>query len=73
MPARKTEEEMALAARIKVARTVVRLKHSLQADAELNVLLNQISDDHNTELQTGGLKQLNAGTLDQLIKDVVDK
>jgi hypothetical protein len=73
MPARKTEEELALAARLKVARTVVRLKHSLQADRELNVILSDISDDHNHELQSGGLKQLNPGMLDDMLKDVVDE
>jgi hypothetical protein len=70
MPVRKTPEEMALARRLKVARSLVRLKHSLDADLELNGLLADISDDHALELQTGGLKELGAGTLDEIIKGI---
>jgi len=72
MPARKTPEEMAFAARIKTARTLVRLKHSLMADQELNMLLADMTEDHNLELQTGGLKQLSPGTLEAVIKEVAD-
>lgn len=72
MPARKTPEEMAFATRIKVARSLTRLKHSIEADYELNALLADMTDDHNKELQTGGLKELGPGTLDQVIKDVAD-
>jgi len=72
MPVRKTPEEMALMRRLKVARSLVRLKHSLDADLELNGLLADITEDHNTELQTGGLKELAPGTLDGLIKEVAD-
>lgn len=72
MPVRKTPEEVAFAARIKTARTLVRLKHSLEADRELNMLLADMTEDHNLELQTGGLKQLGVGTLDDLIKEVAD-
>lgn len=72
MPTRKTPEEMAFAARIKTARTIVRLKHSIEADYELNALLADMTDDHNKELQSGGLKELEPGALDQVIKGVAD-
>ena len=72
MTVRKTPEEMAFAARIKTARTLVRLKHSLDADRELNMLLADMTEDHNLELQTGGLKQLAPGTLEEAIKEVAD-
>lgn len=72
MPTRKTPEEMAFAARIKTARTLVRLKHSIEADYELNALLANMTDEHQHELQTGGLKELAPGTLDGVIKDVAD-
>lgn len=72
MPTRKTPEEMAFAARIKTARTIVRLKHSIEADYELNALLADMTDDHNKELQSGGLKELGPGVLDQVIKGVAD-
>ena len=73
MPVRKTPEEMALKDRIKVARSIVRLKHSLAADHELNGLLADITEDHNRELQTGGLKELNPGMLDGMLKDIADE
>ena len=72
MPVRKTPEEMALAARLKVARSIVRLKHSLEADRELNALLADITEGHALELQTGGLIEIEASTLDALIKEVAD-
>ncbi len=72
MPARKTPEEMALAQRLKVARSLVRLKHSLEADLELNALLNEISDGHAHELQTGGVKELEPGALDAMLKEVTE-
>ena len=72
MPTRKTPEEMAFAARIKTARTLVRLKHSIEADYELNTLLANMTDEHQHELQTGGLKELAPGTLDGFTKDVAD-
>ena len=72
MPTRKTPEEMAFAARIKTARSLVRLKHSIEADYELNALLADMTEDHALELQTGGLKQLEPGTLEKVIADVAD-
>jgi len=72
MPTRKTPEEMAFAARIKTVRTLVRMKHSIEADYELNALLADMTDEHHHELQTGGLKELGAGTLDGVIKEVAD-
>ena len=72
MPTRKTPEEMAFAARIKTARTLVRLKHSLEADRELNALLADMTESHALELQTGGLKELGPGSLEQVIREVAD-
>lgn len=72
MPTRKTPEEMAFAARIKAARTLTRLKHSINADYELNDLLADMTDDHNLELATGGLKALGSGHLDKVISDIAD-
>jgi hypothetical protein len=72
MPSRKTPEEMAFAARIKTARTLVRLKHSLEADMELNNLLADMTEGHNLELHSGGLKILQPGTLEKVIEDVAD-
>lgn len=72
MPNRKTPEEMAFAARIKAARTLVRLDYSIQADYRLNDLLADMTDDHNLELATGGLKQLAEGTLEKVIAEVAD-
>jgi hypothetical protein len=72
MPARKTPEEMEISERIRLARVLVRFKHSRNANYELNDLLADMTDDHALELQTGGLKQLAEGTLEGLIKDVAD-
>ena len=72
MAKRKTPEEMALAARLKTARSLVRLKHSLAADYELNDLLANITDDHMLELHSGGLKEIGAGTLDKVIDEIAD-
>jgi hypothetical protein len=63
---------MAFAARIKTARTLVRLKHSLEADRELNSLLADMTEAHALELQTGGLLELEPGVLDKVIKGVAD-
>lgn len=73
MPTRKTAEEMALARRIKVTRTLTRLKYALMADEELNGSLAAITDDHNTELQTGGLKELNPETINKVLAEVRDE
>lgn len=72
MPTRKTPEEMAFAARIKTARTLVRLKHSLEADRELNSLLADMTESHALELHSGGLKQLEPDALSNVIKQVAD-
>lgn len=71
MPSRKTPEEMALAIRLKVARSNVRLKHSIQADIELNGLLADITDDHNLALHSGEVKELGDG-LSKFIEEIAD-
>lgn len=72
MPTRKTPEEMAFAARIKAARTLTRLKHSIAADYELNGLLADMTEEHALELQIGGLKVLEDGALEKVIRDIAD-
>lgn len=72
MAKRKTPEEMALQTRIKIARSQVRLKHSIAADYELNALLADITDDHMLELHSGGLKEVAPGALDKVIADIAD-
>jgi len=69
---RKTPEEMAIAARKKTLRTIVRLKHSIEADYELNGLLADMEEGHALELQTGGLIQMDQDLLDKVVKKVAD-
>lgn len=40
---------------LKAARSLVRLRHSLEADAELNELLPRIEAEFNAQVQTGTL------------------
>ena len=63
---------MEIAERIRLARVLVRCKHSRAANYELNDLLADMTDSHNLELATGGLKQIAPGTLEGLIKDIAD-
>lgn len=56
--ASKSEIEMARAAIAKVTRAEIRLKHSLQADAELNEVLSQRLMDFDLALQAGTIPSL---------------
>ena len=54
----KTNIEMARLAIAKVTRAEIRLKYSLMADAEVNVILNQRLADFDLQLQAGTIPTL---------------
>lgn len=66
---KKTEPEMEKARIIKTVRTIVRLKHSLAADEEINNILPEKLSDFDIALQSGQLKQLSIGLDDLLNED----
>lgn len=51
---------------IKATRTLIRLKHSLAADEELNAVLPDTLAEFNSALARGDLKTLKAGLHDAL-------
>ncbi len=53
---------------LKTARYLIRLKHSLAADEELNNILPDMSGEFDTALQNGELKKLMSP--EELLKDV---
>lgn len=55
---KKTQIEMERHKIIKVSRSLIRLKHSLRADQEINDLLPDTLMEFDTALQNGELKQL---------------
>lgn len=55
---KKSEAELEKAAIIKATRTLVRLKHSLAADREINEVLPDRLDQFNNALQSGTLLRL---------------
>lgn len=55
MTTRKTEEELRKAELIKLARTVIRAKHSVAADRELNDVLPDLEDAFDAQIQAGVL------------------
>jgi hypothetical protein len=55
---KKTETEMERAKIIKVTRQLIRLKHSLAADEELNDVLPDRLAEFDNALQSGELKQV---------------
>ena len=65
---KKSEPEMQKARILKTVRTVVRLKHSLAADEEINDILPDKLIDFDVALQNGQLKQLRVG-LDDLLNE----
>ena len=50
----------------KATRTIVRLKHSLRADEEINAVLPDTLDEFEAALARGELKELRAGLSDVL-------
>jgi hypothetical protein len=67
MPRRLTIAELERAGIAKTTRTLVRLKHSLAADEELNTLLPATLDDFDEALAAGELKGIKA-RLDDVLK-----
>jgi len=63
---KRTEAEMERAKIIKAGRTLIRLKHSLAADKEINDLLPDAVADFNNALANGELKQLTTGLSDAI-------
>lgn len=61
---RKTDIEMARLRTTKITRSLLRLKHSLAADAEINEVLPDTLDKFDAALQSGQLLQMNAGLAD---------
>lgn len=55
---RKTPEEMERARIAKIQRTLIRLRHSIAADEEINRVLPDTLDDFDAALQRGELKAL---------------
>lgn len=53
---RKTDEELRRAAVAKTTRTLVRLKHSLAADEELNAILPDTLEEFDAALAAGDVK-----------------
>jgi hypothetical protein len=62
----KSDIEMERAKIIKVSRTLIRLKHSLAADKELNDILPGQLDEFDIALQHGELKSVHAGLLKEI-------
>jgi hypothetical protein len=50
----------------KITRSLIRLKHSLSADEEINDILPDTLMEFDSSLQTGELKQIKAGLEDLL-------
>lgn len=63
---RKTPAEMERARVVKTARTLVRLKHSLAADEELNTILPDTLDEFDAALARGEIRELRASLDDVL-------
>lgn len=63
---KKTPAEMEKAKITKAARTLIRLKHSLAADEEINAVLPDTLEEFDEALARGELKQLRAGLDDVL-------
>jgi hypothetical protein len=66
---KKTEVEMERERITKITRTLVRLKHSLKADAELNQLLPATLDEFDESLQKGELRTLESSLISELLGD----
>lgn len=64
---RKTDEEMKRAATAKTTRTLVRLKHSLAADEELNSVLPDTLEEFDAAMAAGDLKDA-AQAIDDVLK-----
>lgn len=63
---KKTPAEMERGRIVKAARTLIRLKHSLAADEEINAVLPDTLEEFDQALSRGELKTLKAGLADVL-------
>lgn len=63
---KKTPAEMEKARIAKATRTLIRLKHSLKADEEINDVLPDTLAEFDDALARGELRQLKAGLVDAL-------
>lgn len=64
---KKTREEMKRANVAKTTRTLIRLKHSLAADEEINAVLPDTLDEFDAALASGELKDV-AQRIDDVLK-----
>lgn len=65
---KKTDIEMERERIIKVNRALIRLKHSLKADEEINATLPDTLLEFDAALQQGELKTLDAGLLERILE-----
>jgi len=65
---KKTQAEMERAKVAKTVRTIVRLKHSLRADEEINAVLPDTLDEFEAAIARGDLKELTT-SLDDVLGD----
>lgn len=63
---KKTPAEMEKAKIAKASRSLIRLKHSLKADEEINAVLPDTLEEFDTALARGELRSLKAGLNDVL-------
>lgn len=66
---KKSPAEMERTKLVKTARTLIRLKHSLAADEEINAVLPDTVAEFDDALARGELKELKAGLADVLGAD----
>lgn len=65
---KKTDAELKRTQLQKTARTLIRLKHSLAADEEINAVLPDTLEQFDEALARGELKELAPSRLDDLIQ-----
>jgi hypothetical protein len=66
---KKSEIEMERQRTAKIARSLIRLKHSLAADEEINAVLPDTLMEFDRSIQSGELSQLRP-TVDDLLSDL---
>lgn len=69
---KKTEEEMRLAEIVKVTRSVIRLKHSIEADREINDTLPDLVNEFEIGLQSGQLLELPDGWAEEISDEILN-
>lgn len=66
---KKSELEMERARIVKITRSMIRLKHSLRADEEINAVLPDTIREFDEGLQAGDLQQALLPSIDDLMRD----